>query len=157
MQSSFLSSTRALFARIAMSRNKLFVVAWLALVLYPQLLMAQEKRAARPSSGTVEEALSVFITAFDNLDWPAFRECFSPSATVFHPSAPNVRRMTASQNCTRKGVKLRARASSRVNQFLIPNYSFQYVRDGPSDRGTAPAGTKGKAPGTAVSTAGGVA
>ena len=65
MQSSFLSSTRALFARIAMSRNKLFVVAWLALVLYPQLLMAQEKRAARPSSGTVEEALSVFITAFD--------------------------------------------------------------------------------------------
>ena len=93
MQSSFLSSTRALFARIAMSRNKLFVVAWLALVLYPQLLMAQEKRAASPSTGTVEDPLSVFIAAFDNLDWPAFRECFSSIATVFHPSAPNVRRV----------------------------------------------------------------
>src|SRR5215467_11419939 len=57
--------------------------------------MAQEKQPA--STGTVEEALSVFITAFDNLDWPAFRDCFSQRATIFHPSAPNVRRIDTPQ------------------------------------------------------------
>lgn len=76
-----------------MSRTKLLVAAFLAFELNLQLLMAQERRAASPSPGTVEEALSVFITAFDNLDWPAFRECFSSRATIFHPSAPNVRRI----------------------------------------------------------------
>ena len=34
--------------------------------------------------------------------------------------------------------------SSHVNQFLIPNYLFQYVRGGSSDRGIAPARTEGK-------------
>jgi len=99
-----------------MSRNKLFVAAWLAF-LHTQLLMAQEKRAASPSTGTVEEALSVFITAFDNLDWPAFRECFSSSATVFHPSPPNVRRVDTPEQFEKAwlGVFERIKRSSSRN------------------------------------------
>jgi SnoaL-like domain len=38
-------------------------------------------------------SLLVFLTAFDNLDWQAFRSCFSPTATIFHPAAPNIRRI----------------------------------------------------------------
>src|ERR1700730_2370584 len=53
-----------------------------------------------------------------------------------------------------KGVKLRPRGSSRVSQFLIPSYPFQYVRGQSPHRGTAPAGTEGKASGTAVASVG---
>jgi hypothetical protein len=35
----------------------------------------------------------VFLRAFENLDWPAFRACFSEDATIFHPAAPNIRRI----------------------------------------------------------------
>ncbi len=38
-----------------------------------------------PSNADVEQAMSRFLTAFDNLDWPAFRDCFSESPTVFFP------------------------------------------------------------------------
>jgi SnoaL-like domain len=77
-----------------MYRRKLLVAAWLAFVLlHTQPLSAQDKQAAGARTASVEEALSVFITAFDNLDWLAFRECFSASGTIFHPSAPNIRRI----------------------------------------------------------------
>ena len=49
------------------------------------------KASVRPP--TVEQAVTVFLTAFENLDWPVFRECFSRDATVFHPAAPNVKRI----------------------------------------------------------------
>jgi hypothetical protein len=42
---------------------------------------------------TVEQALSSFLIAFDNLDWPAFRACFNDRPTMFHPSPPNIRRV----------------------------------------------------------------
>jgi SnoaL-like domain len=29
----------------------------------------------------------------DDLDWHAFRACFSGTATIFHPSAPNIKRI----------------------------------------------------------------
>jgi SnoaL-like domain len=46
-----------------------------------------------PGAPSIDEALLVFLTAFDNLDWQAFRSCFSPTATIFHPAAPNIRRI----------------------------------------------------------------
>jgi len=46
----------------------------------------------KPEYASVEEALSAFLTALDNLDWQAFRACFSGAATIFHPAAPNIRR-----------------------------------------------------------------
>src|SRR6266478_5015192 len=56
-----------------------------------------------------------------------------------------------------KGAKLRPPRSSRVSQSLIPNYPFRYVRGESPHRGIAPAGTEGKAPGTAVASVGGAA
>lgn len=40
----------------------------------------------------IHEFLLKFLAAFDDLDWPAFRACFSDAATVFHPAPPNLRR-----------------------------------------------------------------
>jgi ketosteroid isomerase-like protein len=53
------------------------------------------KAAAHPVfTGAVEQALSGFLTAFDNLDWPAFRACFAEDeVTIFHPGAPNLKRI----------------------------------------------------------------
>jgi ketosteroid isomerase-like protein len=56
-----------------------------------QAMLAQEQRSANPKTASAEEALSAFVTAFDNLDWQAFRTCFSTTATIFHPAAPNTK------------------------------------------------------------------
>ena len=56
-----------------------------------------------------------------------------------------------------EGVKLRPNGSFRATRFLIPNHPFQYVRGESPHWGTAPAGTEGKAPGTAVANLGGTA
>jgi len=55
--------------------------------------LAQEHKLPEPTPAPVEKALSDFLTAFDNLDWPAFRACFSSTATIFHPAAPNIKRI----------------------------------------------------------------
>jgi ketosteroid isomerase-like protein len=54
---------------------------------------AQVESPASPSSQSVEAAIARFVTAFENLDWANFRDCFSPQATIFHPAAPNIRRI----------------------------------------------------------------
>jgi ketosteroid isomerase-like protein len=41
---------------------------------------------ARADSAAVASSLQRFLTAFENLDWPAFRAAFSDSATIFQPS-----------------------------------------------------------------------
>jgi ketosteroid isomerase-like protein len=41
----------------------------------------------------VEQTLSKFVTAFDNLDWPTFRACFSSDATVFYPVSQFAKRI----------------------------------------------------------------
>lgn len=53
--------------------------------------VAQERMSTNAKTESVEEVLSTFLTAFDNLDWRAFRSCFSSTATIFHPAAPNIR------------------------------------------------------------------
>jgi ketosteroid isomerase-like protein len=55
--------------------------------------VAKEKPLAKAKTASIEEALSKFLTAFNNLDWQAFRACFSDSATIFHPAAPNIKRI----------------------------------------------------------------
>jgi ketosteroid isomerase-like protein len=56
---------------------------------------AQSVQAAGQAvpASTVEQALSRFLVAFDNLDWPAFRVCFAKDATMFHPASPNIKRI----------------------------------------------------------------
>jgi len=56
-------------------------------------VLAQEKTLANPKAASIEEALSGFLTAFDNLDWQASRTCFSRTPTIFHPAPPNIRRI----------------------------------------------------------------
>jgi len=38
---------------------------------------------------TVAAAVDHFLTAFNNLDWAAFRDCFAPDATLFNPDIPD--------------------------------------------------------------------
>lgn len=46
--------------------------------------------ATRPDvTPQVTAALDHFLTAFNNLDWPAFRECFAEDATLFNPDIPD--------------------------------------------------------------------
>jgi ketosteroid isomerase-like protein len=76
-----------------MKRKKYLVVGFLVLTAIVESAVAQEKTLASPKTASIEEALSAFLTAFANLDWPAFRVCFSGTATIFHPAAPNIRRI----------------------------------------------------------------
>jgi len=39
----------------------------------------------------VKAAFDRFITAFNNLDWPTFRESFADDVTVFNPDIPEAR------------------------------------------------------------------
>jgi ketosteroid isomerase-like protein len=43
--------------------------------------------------GTVEQAFTRLVAAFSDLDWERFRKCFSEKATIFHPAAPNIKRI----------------------------------------------------------------
>jgi ketosteroid isomerase-like protein len=70
---------------------KKHIVAGVLALAALQAAVAQEQRSPNPKTASVEEALSEFATAFDNLDWPAFRACFSTTATIFHPAAPNTK------------------------------------------------------------------
>jgi hypothetical protein len=81
---------------------KKHVVALLAMAT-SQTMVAQEQRSADPRTASVEEALSAFVTAFDNLDWQAFRTCFSTTATIFHPAAPNTKLSIRPSSSKRRG------------------------------------------------------
>jgi ketosteroid isomerase-like protein len=77
-----------------MDRKKYLVVGFLVLTAaIVESVVAQEKTLANPKTASIDEALSAFLTAFDNLDWQAFRTCFGSTATIFHPAAPNIRRI----------------------------------------------------------------
>lgn len=49
---------------------------------------------AHRDSAAVADALSRFLTAFENLDWTPFRAAFSDSATVFQPIPEMAERVT---------------------------------------------------------------
>lgn len=42
--------------------------------------------AASSGEADVRAALALFLTAFENLEWNAFRQCFDDTATVFFPA-----------------------------------------------------------------------
>lgn len=76
-----------------MFRTRFFLVASLFLLLGAVSAFSQQQAASSPTEASVRAALSAFLNAFENLDWAAFRACFSDDVTMFHPSAPNVRRI----------------------------------------------------------------
>src|SRR5689334_5391493 len=57
------------------------------------LLGNVQAQAVTTVNSGVEEAMSRFLTAFNNLDWPSFRDCFSKSPTVFFPFPQVTRRV----------------------------------------------------------------
>lgn len=98
-----------------MNWKKCLVVGLLVLTAgIREAALGQEKSSANPSTTSVEDALSTFLTAFDNLDWQAFRACFSSTATMFHPSAPNIRRIDSPDQFDEawRGVFVRIKESS---------------------------------------------
>ena len=69
-------------------------VLLLSSFLFLTVSVAQENNSQVASEKQgVEKALARFVTAFENLDWTTFRDCFSANATIFHPAAPNIRRI----------------------------------------------------------------
>lgn len=60
--------------------------AALAFVL---LTLSSATGTAQSGDAGIDAAMQRFLTAFNNLDMPAFLDCFEAEATVFHPpSAP---------------------------------------------------------------------
>ena len=58
---------------------RIWICLWLAGCLY-----------AQPSSeAQVQHLMADFLMAFDNLDWPAFRQCWAANPVVFFPSLVN--------------------------------------------------------------------
>lgn len=64
-----------------------------AALALPMLMGTGRAQTVAPVGSDVEQAMSRFLTAFNNLDWPVFRHCFSKSPTVFLPFPEVVRRV----------------------------------------------------------------
>ena len=62
---------------------KLTTVSMLLFLLTVPALQGESKNSGTGSD--LQRALSHFVTAFDNLDWDQFRQCFQDDATVFYP------------------------------------------------------------------------
>ena len=70
------------------------VAPWLyATLAFPILLGIGRAQAFAPANSDVEQIMARFLTAFNNLDWPVFRDCFSKAPTVFFPFPQMVRRV----------------------------------------------------------------
>lgn len=88
---------------------------WAALLAALLLIPSGEHAAGnRPAEAQVRDALGIFLTAFNNLDWPAFRAAFGPNPTMFHPASPNTRRIETEEQFDKAwaGVFERIRKSS---------------------------------------------
>lgn len=83
------------------------------------LLLACPPALATPQDGShaVEAALVEFLDAFTRLDWPRFRACFTPDASVFLFSAPE--RTTVEASFTPLFERIRQRASSGPPYFTL--------------------------------------
>jgi ketosteroid isomerase-like protein len=62
------------------------IVAAISLLAFPASTGAQRELTGNSADlAPVRAALTEFLTAFENLDWEAFRACFDDRATVFFP------------------------------------------------------------------------
>ena len=93
---------------------------WLSAVFLVTVLVptehgrAQSDKRAIEAEAEIKTTLGKFLIAFDNLDWPSFRQFFSPDTTMFHPSAPNQKRIDSASEFERawRGVFARIQKSS---------------------------------------------
>jgi len=74
---------------------------------------------------SVEEALAAFLAAFDNLDWPAFRLCFAKDASIFHPAAPNIKRIDSPEAFEKAWLGVFARIKKESGKEQPPYMDLQ--------------------------------
>jgi ketosteroid isomerase-like protein len=99
------------------------------LLIFMLGLMDQRRAGSANAPDRVEpeikQALPVFLTAFDNLDWPAFRACFAPDATMFHPAPPNLKRIDSPQEFERAWLGVFDRIRKASGRSAPPYMSLQ--------------------------------
>ena len=69
--------------------------------------------------------MSAFVAAFDNLDWPAFRARFSEKPTIFHPSAPNIRRIDTPGEFEKAWLGVFERIKKNSHRIVAPYMDLQ--------------------------------
>ena len=57
------------------------------------LLTGLSLKAKEGDSVSVMNAVTTFVTGFNNFDWPTFRASFTDDATIFHPTWSQARRL----------------------------------------------------------------
>jgi inosine-uridine nucleoside N-ribohydrolase len=77
------------------------------------------------SPTSIEGSASAFVAAFDNLDWPAFRARFSEKPTIFHPSAPNIRRIDTPGEFEKAWLGVFARIKKNSHRIVAPYMDLQ--------------------------------
>jgi ketosteroid isomerase-like protein len=97
----------------------------IAMVSVAPAAPAQNDPHASDASAAIEQALSSFIVAFDNLDWPSFRTSFVPGATVFHPAPPNVKRIDSEQDFEKSWLGVFARIKEASGRTAPPYMNLQ--------------------------------
>jgi len=122
-----------------------------ALVLVVVCLFCESIAAYDDSKEEVEQAFKHFITAFNNLDWDAFRKTLADDVSVFNPDiaeAPSVNRLDGRQQ-VEAGFKsvfaaTRGKASGPPYLHIVPKnvhiqtyddsaiVTFEFERDGNS-------------------------
>ena len=100
----------------------------LLMIVMPSLWGQDKTGSAAAPNGSepeIKQALTVFLTAFDNLDWPAFRACFAPDATMFHPAAPNLKRIDSPQEFEKAWLGVFARIRKASGRDAPPYMNLQ--------------------------------
>ena len=106
------------------------VARWPVVLLIAAALCSQPGRsqaidAAGHAEEEVKQALAAFLTSFDNLDWPAFREFFAADATMFHPAPPNQRRIDSPGEFERAWLGVFARIKKASGRDAPPYMNLQ--------------------------------
>jgi ketosteroid isomerase-like protein len=73
----------------------------------------------------LKQTLASFLIAFDNLDWPSFRKFFAPDATVFHPAAPNLKRIDSPEEVEKAWLGVFARIRKTSGRTAPPYMNLQ--------------------------------
>jgi len=107
--------------------NRRSVVLSLTGIMIPGIGRSQNGQASiqDESAGSIKQALSVFLRAFDNLDWPAFRACFAEDVTMFHPAAPNIKRIDSPEAFEKAWLGVFARIKTQSGRSSPPYMDLQ--------------------------------
>jgi len=104
-------------------RNVVLSIA--GLVSYGVIRPQGQQTPDRIASKGVEQALSAFLVAFDNLDWPSFRVYFASDVTMFHPAAPNIKRIDSPEAFEKAWLGVFARIKKQSGRSGPPYMNLQ--------------------------------